>query len=181
MNVNNDDLKAAIPVAIGGAAAAFIWWIAGPAALAFVSIAAIGGYGYVSKVFRQREEVARAATYANAVAPYQVFSTLAEEPAAAAYDRAAHIREQLRLSGNPYAHKLPIIVFPFSAFYGAGNNPFGPQAEAIAYAKYQHDCAVKTSEEFGRWKIDGKRILSDYDYQIFLTGVLPYTPQTVHP
>ncbi len=179
MKLNNDDLKKAWPVAVGGLIALGIVYAFGPAALALAIIAAVGVWGYIQKVFRQREEVARAATYGNAVAPFFVFSNHPDEPTEEVYTRAAHIREQLRVSGNPYADALPIVAQPFSPFLGAGN-PLGPLPPGVSFAHYQYMCAVTINTELGKWRTDAQRILSAPDYQVFLTGVLP-APQSVNP
>lgn len=60
-----------------------------------------------------REAKARAATYANIHGPVIVPSIHPNETVIEVEARCQEWREQIELSGNPYASKIPIIAFPY--------------------------------------------------------------------
>jgi hypothetical protein len=85
------------------------WWIA----------LIILGFGWwiISNMKAQqalKEAKARAATYANCIGPVVVSSIHPNETLVELQARASEWREQLRLSGNPYAEKIPIVLFPYN-------------------------------------------------------------------
>jgi len=61
-----------------------------------------------------KDAKARAATYANCIGPIVVSSIHPNETLIELEARANDWREKLRLSGNPYAEKIPIITYPYN-------------------------------------------------------------------
>ncbi len=85
------------------------WWIA-----LFILVA---GWFIVSNIKAQqalKEAKARAATYANCIGPVVVSSIHPNETVDQLQARADEWRQQLRLSGNPYADIIPIICYPYN-------------------------------------------------------------------
>lgn len=77
----------------------------------------VAGYMYirhVKAVEALKEAKARAGAWANLIGPVVVGSAHPGESAAEVAERAVYYREQLRLSGNPWAEKLPIIEMPYT-------------------------------------------------------------------
>jgi len=61
-----------------------------------------------------KEAKAKAATYANCIGPVIVSSIHPNETVEQVEQRATEWRECLRLSGNPYAERIPIIPMPYN-------------------------------------------------------------------
>jgi hypothetical protein len=60
-----------------------------------------------------KEAKARAATYANCIGPIVVSSIHPNETVEELELRCEEWRESLKLSGNPYAEKIPVIAMPY--------------------------------------------------------------------
>ena len=66
------------------------------------------------KAAELKEAKSRAAAYANIKAPQVIGSETPEESIYDVAEKAKRFKEKLKLSGNYYADKIPIIEFPFS-------------------------------------------------------------------
>lgn len=64
--------------------------------------------------YAEKVAMAQAATYANCIGPVVVSSIRPDETLDELQDRAAHWKEQLKLSGNPYAERIPVVVIPYN-------------------------------------------------------------------
>jgi len=77
----------------------------------------IAGFWFIRHLDAQRAlemAKARAASYCNTIGPVMVCSTSPDEGVESIRKRAEAWRESLRLSGNPYWDKIPIVEFPYS-------------------------------------------------------------------
>lgn len=72
------------------------------------------GLNRIEAAQRLKEAKARAASYANCIGPVVVSSMHPNETIEQLEERANDWKEQLKLSGNPYADKIPVIVFPYN-------------------------------------------------------------------
>lgn len=77
-----------------------------------------GGVGvavwvYAENVRKERESIARAAGFANVCGPVVIGSIDPLETVDELVERVKEFKEQLRLSGNPYADKIPVIGHPY--------------------------------------------------------------------
>lgn len=80
------------------------------------AIMIVGGRLFLKSLSNARkleEAKARAASFANCIGPIVVGSMHPGETIEDIDARAAFWREQLALSGNPYADKIPVIVYPY--------------------------------------------------------------------
>lgn len=76
----------------------------------------VGGGLFMNSLSNARkleEAKARAASFANCIGPIVVGSMHPGETIEDIDARAAFWKEQLALSGNPYADKIPVIVYPY--------------------------------------------------------------------
>lgn len=71
------------------------------------------GLSAIERAQALKEAKARAATYANCIGPIVVASIHPNETVEELEIRCDGWRENLRLSGNPYADKIPIIAMPY--------------------------------------------------------------------
>ena len=162
-----------IKTAAGGAVALILYLLGGAITVIAVLIVALLVYRYVVAANAQKEEYLRAAAYASAVAPFIVLSDNPEQSPADVQAKAAHIQAQLQASGNPYAGKLPVIVFPFSPYLGAASGAY------VEFALYQQMSAKRIWEEHQSWQVVGKSVLASADYLKFMAAIAP--PQTNTP
>ncbi len=118
----------------------------------------------LSRAESLKEARARAATYANICGPVIVASLSPEETAQDVADRAHVWREQLRLSGNPYAEKIPIIVLPFQPMlYQIGQL-------SIGWNIYQKEVSERQHLENIKWFEHG---CPSHLRGVFASAVLP--------
>jgi hypothetical protein len=76
----------------------------------------IGGYLWNDSIIKKQqlaEAKARAASFANLIGPVIIASAHPGESVYDVAERAAFFKEQLRLSGNQWVDKLPIIEMPY--------------------------------------------------------------------
>lgn len=96
------------------AAFLLVWHTAGLVAAAIAAALVRFAFWRVSKELQAEQLRAQAAAWANLIGPVVIGSAHPGESAAEVAERAAYFREQLRLSGNPYADKIPIIEMPYT-------------------------------------------------------------------
>ena len=96
--------------------AAFLlaWYAAGLVAAVLASALVRFAFWRIAKEFQAEQLRAQAAAWANLIGPVVIGSAHPGESAADVAERASYFRQQLRLSGNPYADKLPIIEMPYT-------------------------------------------------------------------
>ena len=91
------------------------------------------------KAAELREAKSRAAAYANMIGPIVVGSDNPEENVYLVQEKAKAWRDKLRLSGNPYADKIPIIEYPYSPMiYSVGQLSAGWSIYCKELAERQH-------------------------------------------
>ena len=103
-------LAVAITVLLGMTAIGVLPW----AGCAGLIVLAWAGISRMEAAQALKEAKARAATYANCIGPIVVPSIDPEETVLELDARCEVWREKLRLSGNPYAEKIPIIAYPYN-------------------------------------------------------------------
>ncbi len=96
------------------------------------------------------EAKARAKAWVNVIGPVVIGSVHPGETANDVSERAAYFREQLRLSGNPYAEKIPIIEMPYmpllvehgqlSAAWSIYQKSLGEQQHQANLSWYERGC-----------------------------------------
>ena len=96
------------------AAFLLVWHTAGLVAAAIAAALVRFAFWRVSKELQAEQLRAQAAAWANLIGPVVIGSAHPGESAADVAERASYFRQQLRLSGNPYADKLPIIEMPYT-------------------------------------------------------------------
>lgn len=96
------------------AAFLLVWHTAGLVAAAIAAALVRFAFWRVAKEFQAEQLRAQAAAWANLIGPVVIGSAHPGESAADVAERASYFRQQLRLSGNPYADKLPIIEMPYT-------------------------------------------------------------------
>lgn len=127
--------------------------VLGLAAFGFVpfgvaAVLILGGWIVVSKIEGEqalREAKARAATYANMIGPYVMGSESPDEDIYQVAARAATFRDQLRLSGNPYADKIKVIEYPYSPVLSESNQLLG------SWSIYRQTLAAVQHSENIKW------------------------------
>lgn len=107
---NIPPIAVVITVILAMTAVGVVPWYGG----AMLIILAWFGLNHIEAAQRLKEAKARAATYANCIGPVVVSSIHPNETVMELEARAQEWREQLRLSGNPYADKIPIITYPYN-------------------------------------------------------------------
>ncbi len=102
----------------------------------------IGVYLFIrhqEKEAELKEAKSRAAAYANMIGPIVVGSDNPEENVYLVQEKAKAWREKLKLSGNPYADKIPIIEYPYSPMiYSVGQLSAGWSIYCKELAERQH-------------------------------------------
>lgn len=96
------------------AAFLLVWHTAGLVAAAIAAALVRFAFWRIAKELQAEQLRAQAAAWANLIGPVVIGSAHPGESAADVAERAAYFREQLRLSGNPYADKIPIIEMPYT-------------------------------------------------------------------
>lgn len=103
------------------------------------SFGAILYHNYAAKQEALKEAKSRAASYANMIGPIVVGSDNPEENVFDVAEKAKAWRENLKLSGNPYADLLPIIEYPYSPMlYQVGQLSAGWSIYQKQLAETQH-------------------------------------------
>lgn len=116
----------------------------------------------------RREAEARAMSFAYITGPVLIASNHPAEPVNDVTARAEEFREQLRLSGNPYANQIPIVCFPYQPMlYGVGQL-------TSAWNIYQREASEHLHAKNLQWAHDCPEPLKP----IFLTQVMPQPQQT---
>lgn len=129
--------------------------------IAFVSV--LLALNYAEKVRAQREAQARADAFATICGPVLIMSNSPVETAEEVQARADEFREQLRLSGNPYAEEIPIVVEHYSPML------FKVGQLTAAWCLYQRLCGEKLHAENLLWAEKCPTQLRT----IFLSQVMP--------
>ena len=129
--------------------------------IAFVSVSF--ALNYAEKVRAQREAQARADAFATICGPVLIMSNSPVETVEDVRARADEFREQLRLSGNPYAEEIPLVVYPYSPML------FGVGQLTAAWCLYQRLSGEKLHAENILWAESCPAQLR----QIFLSQVMP--------
>jgi len=129
--------------------------------IAFVS--ASFALNYAEKIRLQREAQARADAFATICGPVLITSNSPVETAEEVHARADEFREQLRLSGNPYAEEIPIVVEHYSPML------FKVGQLTAAWCLYQRLCGEKLHAENLLWAEKCPTQLRT----IFLSQVMP--------
>lgn len=140
-----------------------------PAILAFLGVAIGGGvvaWKIAEKQRLLREAAARAAAYANICGPVVIASTHPGETVDEVRARAEEFRQQMQLSGNPYAHQIPVIAYPFEPML------FGVGQLTAAWNLYQRLAGEKQHAENLTWADRCPVQLR----AIFLSQVMPAPP-----
>jgi hypothetical protein len=110
----------------------------------------VGVYLFVrhqEKEAELKEARSRAAAYANMIGPIVVGSDNPEENVYLVQEKAKAWREKLKLSGNPYADKIPIIEYPYSPMiYSVGQLSAGWSIYCKELAERQHRANIEWYE-----------------------------------
>lgn len=142
-----------------------LYWLY-PMAILYLGIAGAGGllaWNYAEKKRLFREAQARANSYANICGPVLVASLSPTETVDEVQARAAEFREQLKLSGNPYSTRIPILAYPYQPML------YGPGQLTAAWNIYQRMAAERLHQENLRWAEDCPVEIRG----IFLSQVMP--------
>lgn len=132
----------------------------------------ICGYAIIVAMEREqalKEAKARAATYANCIGPVIVSSIHPNETIQELHERADDWRQQLILSGNPYAEKIPIIEFPYNVML----SDYGQLS--AGWSTYQRDVGQTQHMENLKW-YEGK--CPNELKGLFASAVLPAPKHT---
>lgn len=104
------------------------------------------GWLLAEKKREAREAMARAAGFANVCGPVVIGSIHPLETVDELLERVAFFREQLRLSGNLYAEKIPVIAHPYRPMI------YGPGQLTMAWNIYQRQVGETQHLENERWR-----------------------------
>jgi len=111
----------------------------------------VGAFWYVRHIDAQRvleQQRAAAASYVNVKGPVMVCSVNPNEGIASINARADEWRENLKLSGNPYWEKIPIIKFPYTPIlYGSSQLSFGWNEYLQASDSKRHSANMEWCEK----------------------------------
>lgn len=143
------DLASVPPVAwpvgavlLMAAAGTLPFWLAGVAVAGIFLAKHI-----IAKDAALKEAKARAAVYANICGPVVVCSLSPEETTGEVQARAEKWKEQLKMSGNPYADKIPVVVFPFQPMlYPVGQLSIGWNIYQKEVSEKQHTANLEWYE-----------------------------------
>jgi hypothetical protein len=102
-------------------------------------VAGVAVWHFAERRRQHAERVARATSYANVSGPVIIASIDPNEPPAEVERRAEEFREQLRLSGNPYADQIKVEAMPYSPMiYDGRQLTMGWNIYQATVAKMQH-------------------------------------------
>ena len=154
---------------VGTAILAVAVALAGWKAAAALIIGAFAAWRVADSLRQRREAEGIARSYAWITGPVLIFSTNPAEPLGEVEARAADFREQLRLSGNPYAEKIPIVPYPYKPMiYGVGQL-------TSAWNIYQRECGEALHVANLQWADNCPPELKS----IFLNQVMPPQSPTI--
>ena len=97
-------------------------------------------YKYIMDGQALEKAKANAATYANCIGPILIRSMRPNETKEELEERAEEWRQNLSLSGNPYAGIIPVVIYPYNAMLLA----FGQMSSG--WSIYQRMCGEKQYE-----------------------------------
>ncbi len=135
------------------------------------SIVAVLANHSAERSAKQREAKARAAAYANIKGPVIVRSYTPNDDALVIRERANEWRENIKLSGNIYAHLIPVIEFPYNPML------YNTLQLSKSWEQYEMDFILTVHNAYIEWH-NGK--CPNELKGIFANGVLP-SPQTTNP
>lgn len=117
-----------------------------------------------------REEAARAASFANICGPVVVGSIHPGETVDEVANRVADFKHRIKISGNLYADKIPVIAHPYAPMiYGYGQL-------TAAWNIYLREVGERQHQENIKWAESGcpKELRT-----LFLSQVMPSAPQPI--
>lgn len=120
-------------------------------------------WGIAERVREQREEAARAWSYANMCGPVLIMSSHPNETVEEVHERAAKFRRQLELSGNHYHRQIPFVVYPYNPML------FGQGQLTMSWNVYQRMAGEQLHKENLIWADTCPAELKP----IFLSQVMP--------
>jgi hypothetical protein len=153
MELQNDSKKQTIsPAKLGVGVALLVAAVAAPAypeivitAIVVTAIAIPTVWHFAEKNRENREAWARASSWKSIVGPEVIPSRSPNSTPQEVAEEAADFREQLRISGNPYAEIIPIVVFPYQPMkYGVGEL-------TMSWPRYKREVAEQIHLENVAW------------------------------